>query len=115
MLNKIARYIKLKWKSYIQSIYTAKKLPASTKIVKKNTIRRTKTILPYNWIFALSAILCQSKLGIIVNVSIRIRGHKGVISITIPLRETIKNYSISVLALICKLLLYLISVIAGLF
>ena len=102
-------------RSYVKFMNKAKKLPESTKIVKKNTFRWTKTILLYYWVFALSATIGLRKFGIILKVCLRIRRQKGILSITIPLAKIVKNYSISIFVLVCKLLLYLISIIASLF
>jgi hypothetical protein len=115
MLIKIILHLKLKMRSYVRFINKSKELPQYTKIVKKNTFRWTKTILLYYWVFALSATFGLRKFDIILKVCLRIRRQKGITSITIPLAKIVKNYSISIFELVCKLLLYLISIIASLF
>ena len=116
MLHKLARHLMIKLRSFMRPMNKIKKLPESTKIEKKkNRIQRRKTILPHHWTFVLSATLGLRKSGMILNLCLRIRSHKGNISISIPLGKIVKNYTISIFTLVFKLLLYLISIIASLF
>lgn len=115
MLKKIARHLIINFRSFMRLRNKIKKLLESTKIGKKNRLQQRKTILPHHWAFVLSANLGLRKSGMILNLCLRIRRQKDIISISIPLGKIVKNYSISIFTLVFKLLLYIISIIASLF
>jgi len=106
---------KIMLKTIMQTKEKVKKLFESTKTIKKIIILLTRSFLVQDWSIVLSGTIYLRRLHTLLNFNIKFEAHKHIKSLSMPTKDIVKNYTFSLLNLICRLLLYLIGIIASLF
>jgi len=115
MFRVIAKSKKIMFRIFMETKEKVEKLFELTKTIKKMIILLIRSILIQNWSIVFSATVYLRRLQMLLNFNIKFGAHKSVKSFSMPTKEIVRNSSFTLFNLICKLLLYLIGIIAGLF
>ncbi len=115
MLRIIAKCKKIMLKTFKWTKEKFEKLYESTKTIKKIIILLTRSFLVKDWRIVFSGTIYLRRFQMLLSFNIKFGADKHIKSLSMHTREIVRNYSFALFNLICRLLLYLIGIIASLF